>query len=90
MTRKELRKLQQALKEKGFNPGPLDGIWGKRTADAVVAFKKSVGLRARIKIGPMTRAALFDNRIEAPPSKQTNSYYRTSMAPLGALIPWSC
>lgn len=64
MTRNEIIKIQTALFEKGFDPGAIDGVWGKKTARALVAFKKSVGLRARVDIGPLTRAALFDGRYE--------------------------
>jgi peptidoglycan hydrolase-like protein with peptidoglycan-binding domain len=32
--------VQQALKKAGFDPGPLDGIWGKKTAGAVAAFQE--------------------------------------------------
>lgn len=34
-----VKALQQALKEKGYQPGAIDGKWGKMTRDAVLAFK---------------------------------------------------
>lgn len=52
--------LQQRLLELGFDPGPVDGLKGPRTDAAVVAFKRSVGLRARPYVGPITWAALMD------------------------------
>ncbi|MEP3264413.1 MAG: TIGR02594 family protein [Hyphomicrobiales bacterium] len=64
MTKTEILKIQKALLAKGFNPGKADGLWGRKTAGAVISFKKSVGLRARSQIGPLTRAALFDGRHE--------------------------
>ena len=55
------KQLQLALKERGFDPGPIDGIRGPKTDAAVIAFKRSVGLRARAYVGPLTLAALgFD------------------------------
>lgn len=36
--------MQQALKDKGFDPGPLDGIAGPRTASALKAYQKSQNL----------------------------------------------
>lgn len=51
--------IQRALKAKGFDPGPLDGIQGPKTDDAIVAFKRSVGLRARPYIGPLTLEKLL-------------------------------
>lgn len=68
MTKADIRDIQQALREKGFDPGPIDGLWGRKTARAVIQFKSSVNLRARSHIGPLTRAALFDGRIDT----QTN------------------
>ncbi len=35
--------VQQALKAKGFNPGPLDGTYGPKTAAAVKALQGSLG-----------------------------------------------
>lgn len=54
--------VQRRLHALGFDPGPLDGIRGPRTDAAVVAFKRSIGLRARPYIGPLTRDALFGGR----------------------------
>ena len=62
-----MKKLQKALLHKGFNPGPIDGLWGVKTERAVVQFKKSVGLRARAYVGPLTKAALFDGRTAVEP-----------------------
>ncbi len=39
-----VQQLQHSLKEKGFNPGPIDGEIGKETIKAVVAFQKEQGL----------------------------------------------
>lgn len=64
MRRSEIRELQRALLRKGFHPGVVDGIWGAKTKRAVVQFKKSVGLRARSTVGPLTKAALFEGRKE--------------------------
>lgn len=59
----DVRWLQSALNRLGFrtpNGRPLvvDGIKGPNTDYAVVQFKKSVGLRARPYVGPITMAAL--------------------------------
>lgn len=51
--------IQRRLKQLGFDPGKLDGIPGPRTDAAIVAFKKSKGLRARPFIGPVTMSLLF-------------------------------
>ena len=50
--------IQRALRDRGFDPGPIDGIRGPRTEAAIVDFKISKGLRARPLIGPITRNLL--------------------------------
>ena len=40
----DILKVQQALKEKGHDPGPVDGILGPSTRAALQAFQKSQGL----------------------------------------------
>lgn len=56
--------IQSALKRAGFDPGPLDGVRGAKTDAAIIAFKKSIGYRATTYIGPLTKAALFEGRID--------------------------
>lgn len=50
---------QQALKNRGFDPGLIDGAAGENTAAAVVAFQKSRGLKETGKLDPETLAELF-------------------------------
>ncbi len=54
----EVRKLQEKLKERGFNPGLIDGDFGSGTKAAVMAFQKSEGLLADGVAGPRTQTAL--------------------------------
>jgi membrane-bound lytic murein transglycosylase B len=42
----ERKALQQALKDKGFDPGPIDGVVGAGTKKALKAWQKSAGLPA--------------------------------------------
>lgn len=51
--------IQEALLRKGFMPGEVDGVWGRRTIAAVKAFQESVGLTADGIVGPLTAKALF-------------------------------
>lgn len=39
-----IQKIQKRLKEIGCNPGIIDGVWGKRTESAALAFTKRAGL----------------------------------------------
>lgn len=53
-----VKALQQALKDKGFDPGEIDGDFGSGTEAAVLAFQKSEGLLSDGKAGPNTLRAL--------------------------------
>lgn len=50
--------LQRRLAALGFDPGPLDGVQGRRTAAALKAFQAKAGLVPDGIAGPLTRAAL--------------------------------
>lgn len=39
-----VRRLQIALRNKGYNPGPIDGVWGPETRRATTAFQKDSGI----------------------------------------------
>ena len=54
-----LTDLQRALAQRGFSPGPADGIDGPATRRAVMAFQRAHGLAVDGIAGPATRAALL-------------------------------
>jgi len=55
-----VRAAQSRLRDRGFDPGPVDGVYGKQTRDAVKAFQRSLGvLKADGVIGVRTWDALF-------------------------------
>lgn len=58
MATEAARTIQQALKDKGFDPGPVDGVWGRATIAAVVRFQTANALKPDGIVGPATRAAL--------------------------------
>ena len=39
----EVREVQALLKELGYDPGPLDGVWGSRTTEAWKTFARQAG-----------------------------------------------
>ena len=49
---------QSALKAAGFDPGPIDGITGKKTRAAIAAFQKAKSLPVTSKFDKATKAAL--------------------------------
>ena len=50
--------IQSKLKNLGYNPGPLDGIWGQKTAEALKTFQRDHGLAASGKFDQKTKAKL--------------------------------
>jgi hypothetical protein len=41
----KIREAQQALKEKGYDPGPIDGVMGTRTKEAIKSFQNASNLQ---------------------------------------------
>ena len=66
----EVARLQQALKDHGFDPGHIDGKFGPGTESAVIAFQKSEDLSADGVVGPNTLKALEG---ELDPLPESNS-----------------
>lgn len=56
----DMEEIQQALADKGFNPGAIDGAFGPRTRAAVKAFQRANGLDDDGIPGPLTLAKLVD------------------------------
>lgn len=52
--------IQHALARRGFDPGNIDGVWGRRTENAVRAFQLAQGLLVDGVVGPRTAALLLD------------------------------
>jgi uncharacterized protein (TIGR02594 family) len=77
MASQSVRQIQQALKDKGFNPGEVDGVWGRNTIAAVRLFQTRNGLKPDGVVGPQTAAALFAG---APPAAAPPS--------ASPLLPW--
>jgi hypothetical protein len=53
-----IREVQQALKDKGFDPGSVDGINGRATRAAIKKFQAQNNLTADGRLGPKTLDAL--------------------------------
>lgn len=49
-----VEELQRRLKDEGFDPGKIDGVFGQLTKAAVVAFQSSFGLEPDGVCGPLT------------------------------------
>lgn len=57
-SREETRRIQQALRRAGFDPGPVDGEFGPRTIRAVERFQKAHRLRSDGIVSTQTRRKL--------------------------------
>lgn len=68
--------VQKALKKKGFDPGPLDGVRGRLTIDAIIAFQTASGLKPDGIAGPQTIAKLISGDAKA------------SGLTIAATLPW--
>lgn len=60
--RQEIREIQSLLARMNFDPGPVDGQMGRRTADAIRLYQQFAGIEAD---GVPTRALLEDMRAVA-------------------------
>jgi peptidoglycan hydrolase-like protein with peptidoglycan-binding domain len=54
----DIKKVQQALKDKGQDPGDIDGVMGPKTKEALKAFQQQQGLKATGSLDDQTKKAL--------------------------------
>lgn len=60
LTSADIRDVQTALKRQGFDPGPIDGIAGKRTLSALNAYRQSEHLSPAAVVSRETTSVLQD------------------------------
>jgi hypothetical protein len=65
LSREGLRQVQVVLKDRGFDPGPLNGVSGPRLKDAVRTFQSRYGIAARGEIDNQTLLALGQAELAA-------------------------
>jgi hypothetical protein len=53
-----VRAAQASLNDRGFDAGPVDGVWGPGTEAALRNFQRANGMDATGDLDPRTRAAL--------------------------------
>jgi len=62
LTRAQTRMLQQALNSGGLDAGPVDGIMGEKTKQALQKYQSQKGLNASGQVDRQTMAALLSER----------------------------
>jgi peptidoglycan hydrolase-like protein with peptidoglycan-binding domain len=60
----EIRKVQEALKAKGEDPGSIDGIMGKKTKAALKKFQEQNNLKATAMVDEQTAEKLGVKTLE--------------------------
>ena len=65
----KVKELQERLKAQGFNPGPIDSIFGIGTVQAVISFQKYHGLDSDGVVGPTTWKLLTSTPIPKEESR---------------------
>ena len=58
MSGEDVRQFQSLVKQQGFDPGPIDGIYGNKSAEACKSFQFSRGMVASGVCDDRTWAAL--------------------------------
>lgn len=69
--RQDIKKAQEALKNKGYDPGSMDGVIGPQTTQAIRAFQSASGLKETGRLDPETAKKLGVAR--GSPSEQRTS-----------------
>jgi uncharacterized protein (TIGR02594 family) len=89
-----LKSIQSAYKGLGYDPGPIDGLWGPRTEVAHVAFAENSGRDISVQIGnilPWVREGYQTFGLhEVTDSKILSAYLKSDGRFLGnpAQLPW--
>jgi peptidoglycan hydrolase-like protein with peptidoglycan-binding domain len=73
MGTEQILMAQEQLKKAGFDPGPIDGQLGQKTAQAIREYQKSNGLPQTGRLDEPTKELLMVQRTEPSPSRMEPS-----------------
>ena len=73
LSEENIRQVQEALSKRGFDPGPVDGILGPKTEEAVRNFQDRYGIKASGKIDNQTLFALGGAELTGQPGTPDRS-----------------
>ena len=80
--------LQQQLASRGFSPGAIDGIKGRKTDAAIRAFQQANGLKVDGIVGPKTMAALQGTSASTAPTPASRPALPMPRAPQSGAEPF--
>ncbi|MGH7846342.1 MAG: peptidoglycan-binding domain-containing protein [Candidatus Binatia bacterium] len=66
----DVKKVQEALKAKGQDPGPIDGVMGPKTRAAIKAFQEASGVKGSGRLDDETAQKLGIERAKKPEVKK--------------------
>jgi len=66
-TSEDVRRAQFALRDQGFYTGPIDGVEGPITRDALARYQERSGLQRTARLDPATRDSLSSQTAQMPP-----------------------
>ena len=65
------RTIQETLIEKGFDPGPVDGVLGPKTKAAIMKFQESAGSMADGGVDDVKKSSLLSSMSATPSPAST-------------------
>lgn len=90
ITTYDINQIQHALVARGYNIGLVDGLWGRRSINALAAFQKAHGLRATGELNDVTIKRLLESpepQATAPTLSQTTLPAISTLSPNSQPLP---
>jgi len=81
------REIQEALKAKGNDPGPIDGSMGPKTRAALKAFQEANGLKGTGQMDNQTAEKLGIAKMAASTDKDMKAMKKEKMEPMSKEAP---